>query len=165
MKLSRTEHRLIENAQGYLELGMLEDAWNSLAAIDIACQQHPDVLTLRLAVLMSGKKWDDAVTIGKILCETQPDYEESFIQTAYCLHELKQTREAKQTLLLGPDSIKKNALFHYNLGCYEAQLGNLESAKASVKKAILIDRAYKRLAMEDPDLEPIKRSLISSKKE
>ena len=69
---------------------MLEDAWRSLAAIDIACQQHPDVLNLRLAVLIAGKKWDDAVTIGKILCETQPDYEEAFVQTAYCLHELKQ---------------------------------------------------------------------------
>ena len=163
VKLTRSDQRLMENAQGYLELGMLEDAWNSLEAVETACRGHPDVLTLRLAVLMASKKWDQAVSIGKSLCETQSEDEEAFIQTAYCLHELRQTKEAKKILLAGPKSIQENPLFYYNLGCYEAQLGELEAAKTAVKKAIQIDRVYRRLAMEDPDLQPIRKSLISSK--
>jgi predicted Zn-dependent protease len=154
---------LLENAQGYLELGMLDDAWNSLEAVEADSQEHPDVLTLRLAIMMAGKKWEQAVTIGKSLCDSQPEDEEAFIQTAYCLHELRQTKEAKEILLSGPKSIQDNPLFHYNLGCYEAQLGQFEAAKTAVKKAIQIDRVYRRLAMEDPDLEPIKKSLTSSK--
>jgi len=43
----------------------------------------------------------------------------------------------------------------FNLACYEAQLGNLDRAKEHLKRATQIDTKFKRMALEDPDLEPL----------
>ena len=42
-----------------------------------------------------------------------------------------------------------------NLACYEAQLGNLDRAKAHLKRATAADRKYGLMALDDPDLEPL----------
>lgn len=50
----------------------------------------------------------------------------------------------------------------FNLACYEAQMGNLDRAKAHLKRAIKIDAPFSLMARDDPDLQPLWTLLASS---
>ena len=50
----------------------------------------------------------------------------------------------------------------FNLACYEAQMGNLDPAKAHLKRATKADPKFRLMAMDDPDLEPLWVSLAHS---
>jgi tetratricopeptide (TPR) repeat protein len=158
MDLSINDHRHLMEAQGFIELGMFDDALKTLDTIEPGLRTHPVTLKLRLSIFFEAKRWKEAAKLGKTLCKEMSQDGGVFIQTAYCLHELQETQKAKETLLSGPESLRNEAVFHYNLGCYEAQLGNLEAAKPFVSKAIEMDKSYKKMAQEDPDLKPLRKS-------
>ncbi|MEJ0000940.1 MAG: hypothetical protein WDO13_18280 [Verrucomicrobiota bacterium] len=140
---------------GYLELEMNADANEALEVLPIEIKAHPLVLSARLELLMVTKRWEDGVILGQSLCGLWPKHFDFWFRTAYCLHELKQTTEAKQTLLNAPEPIRDTALFSYNLACYEAQLGDLDRAKALLRVCFSKDANMKATALDDPDLEPL----------
>lgn len=72
---------------------------------------------------------EDGAILAQSLSRLWPEDHEFHIRTAFCLHEMKRTDEAKAVLLAGPETLKDNAIYHYNLACYEAQLGNIKEAK------------------------------------
>jgi hypothetical protein len=51
------------------------------------------------------------------------------------------------------------SIFHYNLACYECQLGEIEVAKAQLKHAFKSDPSWRSAALADEDLEPLWDSL------
>ena len=155
MEISPTDQRHLEHAIGYLELGMLDDALRELDETDLSLQNSEVGLKLRIQIFMASKNWEDALALGRKLCKEHPCDDEAYIHTAFCLHELTRTREAKETLLSGPTSLQQKALFHYNLGCYHAQLGELDEAIECVKRAIKMDKSYYQIALDDPDLTSI----------
>lgn len=155
MTLSKADQQHLQHAQGYLELSMFIDANNALEKITHQARVAPEVLEVRLNLFMEAKKWDLAIEVARYLTTIQPSNGHWFISTAFCLQKLKRTEDAKAILLSGPDSLKEKAVFHYNLGCYEAQLGNLEAANVYVKRAIEMDKTFQKEAIDDPDLEPL----------
>jgi hypothetical protein len=53
------------------------------------------------------------------------------------------------------DDFPDHALIHYNLACYECQLGNLGDAKALLQRAFALDDSLSRNAIDDEDLKPL----------
>ena len=51
----------------------------------------------------------------------------------------------------------------YNLACYESLAGRRDDAVAHLRRAIELDGSYRALAAEDPDFDPIRESLQSSR--
>ena len=47
------------------------------------------------------------------------------------------------------------AIFHYNLACYECQLGDLEKAKESLNQAFKLEPQFRVAALDDEDLRPL----------
>jgi predicted Zn-dependent protease len=155
--------KLLTYSQGYLELEMYGEAWDVLDELPQAQQMSKTVLSQRLSILMEAKKWNEAVTLGESMSQKYKQDESFFIHTAYALHELKKTQEAKAILLTAPKSIQVNPLYHYNLGCYEAQLGNSEKALEHTKKAIALDKKFLKIAQTDVDLKSVWPLLKSEK--
>lgn len=147
--------RHLEACLGFLELDLSDSAWEELDQIEPADQNRPEVLHARIAVLMKENAWEKAIGYCDKLCKVFPDSPVPFIHRAFCLHELRRTEEAKSTLLKGPASLRSEPLFHYNLACYEAQLGNLISAHEWLKASIAMDNSFRELAREDVDLAPL----------
>jgi hypothetical protein len=54
-----------------------------------------------------------------------------------------------------PTARPEEPTIHYNLACYECQLGNLSGAKQHLIKATKADEKFKLMALDDPDLEPL----------
>jgi predicted Zn-dependent protease len=144
---------------GFLALGMFHDANDELENLPTSLKTHPAVLSARLDLLMEMKRWDDGVILGRSLFRLWPDECEFYVRTAFCLHELKHTAEARETLLSGPEGLRSQAVFYYNLACYEAQLGNIAEAKRQLATCFKMDKNYKAESLDDPDLEPVWNAL------
>jgi predicted Zn-dependent protease len=153
--------RALLAAQGYLELGMVEEALSELASVPASENRDADLTELRLHILMHGKRWDEALVAAEELLRISPQAVPGYIHGAFALHELRRTAEARDLLLKGPPLLRQDPTFHYNIGCYEAVLGNRESALQSLRESFALDETYRDFAHRDPDLEAIRDALVS----
>jgi predicted Zn-dependent protease len=144
--------RTLLAAQGYSELGMFDDALAEIDSLPAEVVQSATVAELRTVVLMQARRWKLALTASRALCRAAPEKTSGFIHTAFCLHELCRTAEARDTLLGGPEVLHAEPTFHYNLACYECALGNLDVARLHLEKSIEIDKKFREFAKSDPDL-------------
>ena len=144
-------HRL-KAAEGYFELGMLAEARAEIAEIPPESRALTQVLQLRIQLDLREEQWESALALSRQLCDVAPDSTVGFIHGAYCLHELGRTEEARELLMDGPESLRNEPVFFYNLGCYEAKLGETESARAWLLRSFEMDADLRRQAKDDPDL-------------
>ena len=144
--------RTLLAAQGYAELAMFDDALNELDSLPEAARQSSESLELRTVILIQALRWSDALATGRALCDAEPEKTAGFIHTAYCLHELSRTTEARDCLLNGPRALHAEPTYHYNLACYECALGHLDLARLHLEKSIAMDKKMRELAKHDPDL-------------
>jgi hypothetical protein len=85
-----------------------------------------------------------------------PESGAGFVHTAFCLHELGQTAAAKSTLLAGESALRNEAVFFYNLACYECALGEIQPAREHLERSFALDEKYREFAEADPDLAPLR---------
>ena len=138
---------------------MVEEALAELSSFSGPFAQDPDIVELRLHIQMQGERWNDALTSAEELLRITPDAVPAFIHGAFALHEMGRTSEARDLLLKGPPVLKNDPTFHYNIGCYEAVLGNKESALQSLQLSFAIDETYRDFAKGDPDLKLLHEEL------
>ena len=143
-------------ACGYAELGMTRESVAELNAIEPPNQNRPEVLQLRLHHLMRAQRWTSALRISQKLCRAAPDCSAGYLHAGFCLHELGKTAEAKQLLLKGPAALLKEPIYYYNMGCYEALLGNVKDARINLETSFRMDSSFRELAKKDPDLQTVK---------
>ena len=151
--------RLRGEIDGYLELEMPEMAEEELAAVPARLAAHPLILDGRMAVLMHRKAWAQAVETGLTGCVAVPGQASFFIHTAFCLHELHRTEEAHLLLISGPASLRQEALFHYNMGCYLCVLGLCAEAVGYLQQAFRLDSTLRAFAAADKDLQKVRDQL------
>lgn len=149
------EKRLLA-AQGYSELGMLDEALEELDGLPPKVRKHPAALELRLLVQMQARDWKAALKVSQELCHIAPDRSAGYIHSAFCLHELGDTEKAREVLLNGPEVLHSEPTYHYNLACYECRLGNLDLARLHLEKSFALDKKFRDFAKSDPDLDKLR---------
>jgi predicted Zn-dependent protease len=149
----------LDSAHGYFALGMREDAWMELESVTVTYGDSIEVRELTLCFLLSERRWGEALAVSRTICETMPDADIGFIHAAYCLHEMGETSTACETLRDGPTTLNSNPLYHYNLGCYHAVLGDLSEAANALTQAFKLDCKLAEMAKTDPDLIGIREIL------
>ena len=140
-------------ADGYLFLGMPAQALEELDGIPEESQNDSAVLRARIRVLLHLKQWREANHLSEFGNEFYPDENEFMVQRAFALHQMKKGGEAVQVLLSAPEWIRRTGILHYNLACYEAQLGDVNTARQCIRAAIEINSSFKKNARQDPDLQ------------
>ena len=138
---------------GYLYLGMPIEALEELAAIPSVHQKDSAVLRARIRVLLHLRHWKEAERLSLEGLEHYPEEEEFMVQRAFALHQQSKGTEAVQVIMNAPEWIRRTGILHYNLACYEAQLGDLGTAEQCIRAAIEINAAFKKNAKTDPDLQ------------
>ena len=139
-------------AAGYAELDMTRESVAELNAIDDIFQDRPEVLQLRLHNLMRKRRWAQALRVSHKLCRVAPDCSTGYLHAGFCLHELGKTAQAKKLLLRGPATLLKEPIYYYNMGCYDALLGNVRDAQVHLQTSFKMDASFRELAKKDPDL-------------
>lgn len=142
-------------AAGYAELGMNRESIAELNAIEQPAQDHAEVLQLRLHHLMREKKWARALRVSRRLCRVAPHCTAGFLHAGFCLHELGKTLQAKKFLLKGPVALLREPIYYYNMGCYDALLGNPKSAQVHLLTSFKMDPSFRDIAKKDPDLQSV----------
>ncbi len=146
------EDRILLAAQGYIELGMPREALEELRSLPKLRASAPQSLEIRIVALIRLGRWKSAAASARKLCRQQPGEAAGFIHLAYCLHEMGETARAKETLLNAPEAVRRNATCYYNLACYEAVLGQLDSARYYLARSISMDERFREFARHDRDL-------------
>ena len=156
MTLSTHTQRQLSYAQGYLALGMKDEAAKALAKIAKAERSETPVLVLSLAVHTEQGDWRKEAEVGSILCEREPGEHWHWIQWAYAVRRSTSLEAAKEILMRGVALHPREAIFHFNLACYEAQLGRLDDARVLLETACALDETFFELATTDEDLAPLR---------
>lgn len=156
--MTDNERRIIA-AQGYVELGLHEEAFAELNRLPAIMHARCDVMEINVLCHMGERRWSHALEWARALCQLDPEEPGGFIHAAYCLHEMGRTREAVDVLMHGPASLQSKAVFFYNLGCYHARLGEIDAALDMLRKAFLKDGSLRKAAKRDPDLGALRQKL------
>jgi predicted Zn-dependent protease len=147
--------RSLLSAQGYIELEMPDEALREIDAISSKDQFREEVLQMRLFIVMRARRWEQALSVCARLRATRPEGVTGYIHGAFCLHELGRTGEAKQLLVGGPSTLLSEPTYYYNLGCYDAVLGNLPEAARHLERSFQMDGKFREIAKYDPDLKTV----------
>ena len=134
---------------------MTRESVSELNAIDQTFQNRPEVLQLRLHHLMRKRCWARALIISRKLCRVAPQCTAGFLHAGFCLHELGKTLQAKKLLQKGPVALLREPIYYYNMGCYDALLGNVRDAKTHLQTSFKMDESFRELAKKDPDLKAV----------
>lgn len=138
--------------QGYQELGMSEEAWEELGDIERRFPATPPIVQMKVLLMEGDRDFDRAFELTSELRRMEPHGAAGYIHGAYCLHEMGRTDEALTMLEAAPESVRDEALYHYNKGCYQAALGDVETARTCLSKSFDLDGRLLAIARKDPDL-------------
>jgi predicted Zn-dependent protease len=155
MNLPPAEQRKLEHVQGFLELGMLDDATQAFQKIGKEFQQLPNVLAVRFDLELKLNHWEKVCQIAKHLAEMEPENPMWFVEWANAARKVKSIEVSQKILLNAEKRHPNNPAIKYNLGCYAAVLGDAELARKYVGQAVDLDRRFKKIALQDPDLKEL----------
>ena len=164
MPLSPEDQIRVNAAEGYLRLGMFHDAETALDRVDPASHHLPEVLVVRLAFFQETKRWSAMQAAAKKLVDLDPTDPQRVMALAYATRRAESIDLARLILMEALDRHPSEALIHYNLACYDCQLGNIPSAKQFIETALRLNPKMGRMALGDEDLEPLWASLESLNK-
>jgi tetratricopeptide (TPR) repeat protein len=155
----------IRFAEGWLGLGNAEEAGKAIADLNSVEANQPDVLALRWSIHAAVEQWEEAHRVALIQLKVNSDDVRGWINQSYALRRMPDggIRMAMEALLPALQKFPREVLIPYNLACYQCQLGDLEESRKYLRLAFKIGgrRQLLALALDDPDLKPIRDDLGS----
>lgn len=154
--MTLTEAAACKRAEGYLELGMPEEALGELEEAFASTDQNPAVLQLRTDLLTSLSRWQEAAEICLRMIGLDPGNPFWWIQGAYSVRRARSITEAETILRDALVHHPRNVLITYNLACYACVQGRLDEAISLYGRAIALDeKTVFTMSLRDPDLAAI----------
>lgn len=144
--------RALRAADGYLFLGLQDEAQHELDELPPADREDAAVRLVQIRILLHRHEWLEAERLSRKGAAKYPDEGEFTVQRVFALHRMENGREAVAVLHSAPDWIRRTGILHYNLACYEARLGDLATARQCIDAAIQLNGEMKKRARVDPDL-------------
>jgi len=94
-------------------------------------------------------------SVAKRLALIEPDVPQWTVSWAYAARRADCLDAARLILVNAVDRQPNVAIFHYNLACYECQLGLLDEARVRLQRTFELEPRFKLKALEDEDLEAV----------
>jgi tetratricopeptide (TPR) repeat protein len=142
-------------AAGYLALKLQAEARAELEAIAPADHDTLPVISLHAHCCSEAEDWAGAAALGERLTGLDPGDAGHWIQWAYAVRRLSGIPAARAILLTALGLHPQESIIHFNLACYEAQLGNLPAAKSHLRNACSLHADCREMALADTDLVPL----------
>ncbi len=148
-------------AEGWLDLGVADEAQIELEKLTPSAGSVPEVLDLYWRLRSARLDWEGSLSIAEKVIAIAPERANGWIHRSYALHELRRTREAQENLLQAVDLFPDQSIIPYNLACYACQLGDLDAARKWLRRALKLKGIahLREMALDDPDLAPLRSEL------
>lgn len=134
---------------------MFLDANAELEEIEPDHRHFPEVLAVQLGIYTGLKKWELMQVVAKSLVNHDPGEVQWSISLAYATSRAESIEAAKVILLEAVERHSTEPMLHYNLACYECQLGDVEVAKARLRHAFKLEPRMRVMQFEDEDLQAV----------
>jgi Flp pilus assembly protein TadD len=146
----------LSHVQGYLGLGMVNEAAAEFAHLSPTERDTTPALALHIAILQEQQNWSGLRDASIELVRRTPEDAGAWITWAYAVRRAESILAAEEILRIAETKHPAEPTIHFNLGCYAAQLGDLAEARRRVDHAIALDKNFRALAGTDPDLAPLR---------
>jgi len=148
-------NQLVQSAEGYLDLGMPDEASAELNGLPPEWTARIDVISLRAAIYSEAENWPMMRDFAEVLVKQCPEDSTHWIWFAFATRRCRSILEAQAILI---DALKyhdSEPTIHFNLACYAAQTGDLPLARERLARACLLEPRKLEVALADSDLEPL----------
>jgi predicted Zn-dependent protease len=143
-------------AEGYLELGMPEEALREFQNLPCDVKLGVEGLTLLMEIHRAEEEWEAMESVAERIWEAEPENVTHWIDWALALRLSNSPSSARVLLLEALEKFPEEAIVHYHLACCECQLGNLPSAREHLMESKKRCRICRVLALTDEgELQPI----------
>lgn len=153
--MTRGDSLRIEAAQGFLGLGMLQDAWDELENIEAKNRGAIAVLKVRLEVARAMGKWDMVEHLARHLTKAEPDESLHVFNLAQAMRELEGHESALAVYEFAVDRWPKFGHLRLAMAIELCALDRLPEARAVLKTAIKLDPQLREVALNHPGLEAV----------
>jgi hypothetical protein len=101
----------------------------------------------------------EGLQFAQALLRRAPERPTGWLHQAYALRRVPDggLHKAWEALLPASDKFPKEAIIPFNLSCYACQMGQLDTARDWLRRAVEIagKATIKRMAVKDSDLQPL----------
>ena len=147
--------QMVRHAEGYLELGLPEQAIDALDRLDSqGVDSH--VLYLRGEALRTLKRYTEAIVPLTEAAELEPDNFQIWLALGWCYKRTHQLRQAIHSLESALEVDPSEAIIHYNLACYWSLANNKARALEYLGHALQLDPDYRELVHREHDFDTIR---------
>lgn len=148
--------RLERHVEGYLELGMPEQALETLAKLGEPDSFGAHRLYLWGEALRSLERYEEAVIPLQRAAEANPDNSSIWLALAWCHKRVDRLDRAIVDIESALVAEPEEALLHYNLACYLSLAGRRAAALEHLAQALSIEPGYRRLIDDESDFDPLR---------
>lgn len=148
--------RLLREAEGYLELGLPNQALERLQIIESAGTYKGQKQYLTGEALRALDRYQEAV--GPLLeaTDSNPSNIHVWIALGWCYKRMDRLELAIRALERAQEIAPGEAIVHYNLACYWSLAGKKQRALEYLSRAIKIRPQYRDLIGDESDFDPIR---------
>ncbi len=167
--LEPPDSHLARAVEGWLELGLPDEAEAELDQLSSAAKAHPHTLDLCWQIHAHRKEWSLAHTVAELLVSVDPGNLSGWIHRAYAARRMEGggLQVAWDALRPAAELFRAEFLVPYNLACYACQLGRLDAARHWLGRAYeaagksKARDGIKLMALADPDLAPMREQIMA----
>jgi len=148
--------RFLRHAEGYLDLGLPQQALDALLRLGDLAKSDPQALYLLGEAYRALERYPEAVPPLETAVQAGLREVPVWLALGWCYKRTARLDRAVQTmeqaLILEPHA----ALLHYNLACYLSLAGKKDRALEHLSRALELDAQYRHLVDSESDFDPIR---------
>ena len=148
--------RAIEEAEGYLELGMRKAAFGALQRRHSLVQANGRASYLLGETLRELDRYDEALFPLERSADLVPDDIHVWLALGWCYKRTGKLAKAIEALEHAIEVDPGEAVIHYNLACYWSLAQNRVLALRYLSHALEMDPNYRDMVLEEPDFQPLR---------
>jgi predicted Zn-dependent protease len=147
--------RACDTAEGYIDLGLFDEAVDVLEDLPTQAKVSKEVITLHMRILVKSGQPLKASYLGENLCFGDPDDVALMIEVGQLKHAAGEYTEALKWLRSVEIKCSSSAQFHLLRAKNYASLGDLEACVLALREAHRIDPSLRMQSLSDPAFEAI----------
>lgn len=148
--------RAVEEAEGYMELGMSEHALRSLQRRGALVHGNGRACYLLGEALREMARYEEALAPLERSADLMPDDIHVLLALGWCYKRTGQLARAIGALERAVRIEPGEAVLHYNLACYWSLARNRTLSLRYLRRAIEIDGNYRDILNDEPDFTPLR---------
>jgi len=148
--------RLAQEAEGYMEFGLLERALERTDRLLASTAGRQAGVALRTEILRRLERFDDALLLLEAAAEEFPDEEAIWVNIGWCRKRTGRLEQAIEAMYRLLERLPESPIGHYNLACYLALAGQRERSLGCLKNALGLDPSLRARLGEEEDFSSLR---------